>query len=60
MSLVAITLSMKVMVIKTKHFQLKIDPFSNRIEPYLNDLIDNLKNPGECKINLTMAINFFF
>ena len=31
MPLVAITLSMKVMVIKTKRFQLKIDPFSNRI-----------------------------
>ena len=30
----------------------------DKIEPYLNDLIDDLKTHGEWKIQLTVAINF--
>ena len=56
MFLVAITLNMKAMEIKTKLYSLTI--YLDKIEPYLNDLIDNQKSQGEWKIQLTMAINF--
>ena len=32
--------------------------YHDKIEPYLNDLIDDLKTQGEWKIQLTIAINF--
>ena len=56
MFLVAITLNMKAMEIKTKLYSLTV--YLDKIEPYLNDLIDNQKTQGEWKIQLTMAINF--
>ena len=56
MFLVAITLNMKAMEIKTKLYSLTI--YLDKIEPYSNDLIDNQKSQGEWKIQLTMAINF--
>ena len=45
MFLVAITLNMKAMEIKTKLYSLTI--FLDKIEPYSNDLIDNQKSQGE-------------
>ena len=56
MFLVAITLNMKAMEIKTKLYSLTI--YLDKIEPYSNDLIDNQKSQGEWKIQLTMALNF--
>ena len=56
MFLVAITLNMKAMEIKTKLYSLTI--YLDKIEPYSNDLIDNQKSQGEWKIQLTMAVNF--
>ena len=37
---------------------LLIDDYLDKIEPYLNDLIDNHRTQGEWKIQLTMAITF--
>ena len=34
--------------------------YLDKIEPYLNDLIDEHKTQGERKIQLTMTINFIF
>ena len=35
-----------------------INDYLDKIEPYLDDLIDNHKIQGEWKIQLTIAINF--
>ena len=56
MLVVAITLNMKVMEIKKK--MLLTNDYLHKIEPYLNNLIDDCKSQGEWKIHLTMAINF--
>ena len=47
---------MKVMVIETKHYQLK--KYLNKIRPHLKDIINNLKKSDTWKIELTIAINF--
>ena len=36
---------------------LSIEDYLDKIEPYLNDLIDDHKTQGEWKIQLTMAVN---
>ena len=41
-----------------KSKMLPIEDYLDRIESYLNDLIDNNKTQGEWKIQLTMPINF--
>ena len=47
MLLVASTLNMKVMVIKTKHYRSKI---SYTIRPYLSNMINDIKTQGKYKI----------
>ena len=37
---------------------LSIDGYLDKIEPYLNNLIDNHKTQDEWKIQVTMAMNF--
>ena len=34
--------------------------YLNKIKPYLKDIINNLKKCDTCKIQLTIASNFFF
>ena len=51
MLLVAITLNMK-------DEMLSIEDYLDKIESYLNNLIDNHKTQGEWKIQLIMVINF--
>ena len=41
-----------------KDKMLSTEKYLDKIEPYLNNLIDDHKNQGEWKIQLTMAINF--
>ena len=47
-----VTIILKVFVIVIKHYQLK------NIRPYLKDIINNLKKPDTCKIQLAIVKNF--
>ena len=38
---------------------LSIKDYLDEIKPYLSDIINYHKTQGECKIHITMAINFF-
>ena len=38
---------------------LSIEKYLNEIKPYLSDIINDLKNQSEWKIQLTIAISFF-
>ena len=35
-----------------------VEEYLNKIRPYLKDIMYNLKKPGKCKIQLTIANNF--
>ena len=39
---------------------LSVKEYLNKIKPYLKDIINNLKKCDTCKIQLTIASNFFF
>ena len=43
---------------ENKDKTLFIDDYLDKIEPYLNDFIDNHKTQGEWKIQLKMGISF--
>ena len=47
---------MKVMVIEIKN--LSLNEYLNKIEPYLRDIIIDLRNSDTWKIQLTILINF--
>ena len=38
---------------------LSVEEYLNEIRPYLKDIINNLKKSDTCKIQLTIANNFF-